>query len=38
MNKFLNVLSILIEITFEIALLPLHIIKATFNIITELNK
>jgi len=38
MNKFLNVLTILLEIIFEVALLPLHIIKATLDITKEINK
>jgi len=37
-SKFFNVLTILLEITFEIILLPFHIVVAIRNVIKELKR
>ena len=38
MNKILKILSIILEVIFEIVLLPVHIIKAIYDVIETLNK
>lgn len=37
-NKIINVTSIILEIAFEIILLPLHIVKAILNVIEEVKR
>ena len=37
-NKIINVTSIILEIAFEIILLPLHIVKAILNVIEEMKR
>ncbi|MGN1061528.1 MAG: hypothetical protein ACI4RO_00225, partial [Candidatus Scatosoma sp.] len=37
-TKFINVTSIILEIAFEIILLPLRIVKAIFNVIEEIKR
>lgn len=37
-SKVLNVVSIVLELAFEIILLPFHIVKAILNIIEELKR
>lgn len=37
-NKIINVSCIILEVAFEIILLPLHIIKAILNVIEEMKR
>lgn len=38
MKKYLNVLTIVLEIVCEIVLLPFHVIKAILDILNEISK
>lgn len=37
-SKIINVTSILLEVAFEIILLPLHIVKAILNVVEEMKR
>ena len=37
-TKIINVTGIILEIAFEIILLPFHIVKAIWNVIEEMNR
>ena len=37
-SKIINVTSIILEFTFEIILLPLHIVKAILNVVEEMKR
>lgn len=37
-SRIINVTSILLEVAFEIILLPLHIVKAILNVVEEMKR